>query len=176
VGLGVLPSRGHHVAAVTVIAWTPGAESEQNRSRANRYPTPHRYDVAGSRQLPIVSWRTRRAAQGAHDGETQTCLPGVDRGACVGVAGCATAPPHRQGCGIPARIAGSGESIRRALSRSCPPVTDLLLVYQAACRTSERFRMFQANHAKGLCNVEAVVLDVRTGIVPFTVTATESSC
>jgi hypothetical protein len=36
--------------------------------------------------------------------------------------------------------------------------------------------MFQANHAKGLCNVEAVVLDVRTGIVPFTVTATESSC
>lgn len=47
---------------------------------------------------------------------------------------------------------------------------DLLLIYQAACRTYEKYRLFARDEAKSFCNVEAVVLDVRTGIVPFTVT------
>lgn len=47
---------------------------------------------------------------------------------------------------------------------------DLLMVYQAACRTYDKYRLFAPNEAKSYCNVEAVILDVRTGIVPFTVT------
>lgn len=47
---------------------------------------------------------------------------------------------------------------------------DLLLIYQAACRTYEKYRLFSRDEAKSFCNVEAVILDVRTGIVPFTVT------
>ena len=47
---------------------------------------------------------------------------------------------------------------------------DLLLIYQVACRTYEKYRLFSRDEAKSYCNVEAVVLDVRTGIVPFTVT------
>ncbi|MBE9555868.1 MAG: lipoprotein [Proteobacteria bacterium] len=48
---------------------------------------------------------------------------------------------------------------------------DLLLVYQAACRTYDKYRFLAPDEAKSYCNVEAVVLDIRTGIVPFTVTA-----
>ena len=47
---------------------------------------------------------------------------------------------------------------------------DLLLIYQASCRTYEKYRFFSPDKAKSYCNVEAVLLDIRTGIVPFTVT------
>ena len=48
---------------------------------------------------------------------------------------------------------------------------DLLLVYRPSCRTYEKFRFLAPNEAKSFCNVEAVLLDTRTGIVPFTVVA-----
>ncbi len=48
---------------------------------------------------------------------------------------------------------------------------DLLLIYRPSCRTYEKFRFFAPNEAKSYCNVEAVLLDTRTGIVPFTVIA-----
>ena len=51
---------------------------------------------------------------------------------------------------------------------------DLLLIYQASCRTYDKFRFFAPNEAKSYCNVEAVILDVRTGIVPFTVTTSRN--
>lgn len=50
---------------------------------------------------------------------------------------------------------------------------DLLVVYQASCRTYEKYRIFSASSSKSYCNIEAVVLDVRTGIVPFTTSATQ---
>ncbi len=48
---------------------------------------------------------------------------------------------------------------------------DMLLIYQASCRTYDKYRFFSPDEAKSYCNVEAVLLDTRTGIVPFTVTA-----
>lgn len=48
---------------------------------------------------------------------------------------------------------------------------DLLLIYQASCRTYEKYRFFSPDKSKSYCNVEAVLLDTRTGIVPFSVTA-----
>ncbi len=51
---------------------------------------------------------------------------------------------------------------------------DLLLIYQASCRTYDKYRLFSPDEAKSYCNVEAVLLDIRTGIVPFTVTATRN--
>ena len=48
---------------------------------------------------------------------------------------------------------------------------DLLLLYQASCRTYEKYRFFSPDKSKSYCNVEAVLIDTRTGIVPFTVTA-----
>lgn len=48
---------------------------------------------------------------------------------------------------------------------------DILLLYQASCRTYEKYRFFSPDKSKSYCNVEAVLIDTRTGIVPFTVTA-----
>lgn len=51
---------------------------------------------------------------------------------------------------------------------------DLLLIYRASCRTYEKYRFFSPDKSKSYCNVEAVLLDTRTGIVPFTVTASRN--
>jgi len=51
---------------------------------------------------------------------------------------------------------------------------DLLLVFRSACRSFERYRLFQSSRARAYCGVEAVLLDVRTGLVPFVATSTQS--
>lgn len=48
---------------------------------------------------------------------------------------------------------------------------DLLMIYRASCRTYDKYRLFKPDEARSYCNVEAVLLDTRTGIVPLTVTA-----
>lgn len=51
---------------------------------------------------------------------------------------------------------------------------DLLLVYRSYCRTFERYRLFAADKSRAYCGVEAVLLDTRTGLVPFTSVASET--
>jgi hypothetical protein len=46
---------------------------------------------------------------------------------------------------------------------------DLLLIYKASFRTYEKYKVFSPDKTKAYCNLEAVLLDTRTGIVPFTV-------
>lgn len=51
---------------------------------------------------------------------------------------------------------------------------DLMFLYRSDCKTYEKFRMFSANETKAFCTVEAALLDVRTGVIPFTTVTTES--
>jgi hypothetical protein len=51
---------------------------------------------------------------------------------------------------------------------------DLLLAFRTACQTFERYRLFKANQTRAFCSVEAVLLDVRTGLVPFVATSTKA--
>ena len=51
---------------------------------------------------------------------------------------------------------------------------DLLLVYRSYCRSFEKYRMFRANEARAYCGVEAILLDTRTGLVPFTSVASKT--
>lgn len=51
---------------------------------------------------------------------------------------------------------------------------DLLLVYRSYCQSFERYRIFAADESRAYCGVEAVLLDTRTGLVPFTTVATRS--
>ena len=44
----------------------------------------------------------------------------------------------------------------------------LLLVYDTQYDTFEKYRLFRTDQARAYCTVEAILLDVRTGIVPFT--------
>lgn len=45
---------------------------------------------------------------------------------------------------------------------------DLLLAYRSNCYTFEKYKFIDPNETKAYCSVEVVLLDVRTGIVPFT--------
>ena len=51
---------------------------------------------------------------------------------------------------------------------------DLLLVYRSYCQSFEKYRFFAADKSRAYCGVEAVLLDTRTGLVPFTAVATRS--
>jgi hypothetical protein len=45
---------------------------------------------------------------------------------------------------------------------------DLLLAYRTRCASYDNFRLLKPDETRAYCSVEAVLLDVRTGIVPFT--------
>lgn len=51
---------------------------------------------------------------------------------------------------------------------------DLLFVFRTDCQTFERYRIFAADEVKATCSVESVLIDTRTGIVPFTANASRS--
>jgi hypothetical protein len=44
-----------------------------------------------------------------------------------------------------------------------------MLIYKASFRTYEKYRLFSPDKTKAYCNLEAVLLDTRTGIIPFTI-------
>jgi hypothetical protein len=49
---------------------------------------------------------------------------------------------------------------------------DLLFIFRPDCQTFQRWRLFAKDDVRATCTVEAVLLDVRTGIVPFSYIAT----
>ena len=51
---------------------------------------------------------------------------------------------------------------------------DLLLVYRSYCQSFEKYRVFAADESRAYCGVEAVLLDTRTGLVPFTTVTSRS--
>ena len=51
---------------------------------------------------------------------------------------------------------------------------DLLLVYRARSQTYQRSKLFKKDQTKAYCTIEAILLDTRTGIVPFSSVATKS--
>lgn len=51
---------------------------------------------------------------------------------------------------------------------------DLMLVFRTSCQSFQRYRVFKADTTRAFCSVESVLLDVRTGLVPFTASATRS--
>jgi hypothetical protein len=51
---------------------------------------------------------------------------------------------------------------------------DMLLIYRTSSRTYDRQHVFAPDETKAYCTVEAVLLDTRTGIVPFSTVVTEN--
>jgi bisphosphoglycerate-dependent phosphoglycerate mutase len=50
---------------------------------------------------------------------------------------------------------------------------DLLLAYRTSCRSFEKYKLLNPNETKAYCTVEVVMLDVRSGIVPFTMVSSQ---
>ena len=49
---------------------------------------------------------------------------------------------------------------------------DLLLVYRSSCHSYQKYRFVSPDETKAYCSVEAALLDIRKGIVPFTSVST----
>ena len=49
---------------------------------------------------------------------------------------------------------------------------DLLLTYRSNCQSFEKYKFIDPNVTKAYCSVEAVAIDTRSGIVPFTAVST----
>jgi hypothetical protein len=45
--------------------------------------------------------------------------------------------------------------------------SDMVMVYALTSNVYEKYRMFQSNQAKAYCTCEGFLLDVRTGLIPF---------
>lgn len=50
---------------------------------------------------------------------------------------------------------------------------DLLLVYRSPCQRFQDYRMFGTDKAQTYCIAEGVLLDVRTGVIPFSTATTQ---
>ncbi len=50
---------------------------------------------------------------------------------------------------------------------------DLLLVYRSPCQRFQDYRLFGTDKAKTYCVAEGILLDVRTGVIPFSTVTTE---
>lgn len=74
---------------------------------------------------------------------------------------------------LPTLLIPANRSVAHLREAATRYQADLLIVYQTSCRTYEKYKIFGANSSKSFCNIEAVMLDVRTGIVPFTTSATQ---
>jgi len=60
-------------------------------------------------------------------------------------------------------------SLREAAARF---QADLLLVYRTPCQRFQEHRLFGTDESRAYCVAEAVLLDIRTGVVPFSAFAT----
>lgn len=50
---------------------------------------------------------------------------------------------------------------------------DLLLAYRSSCQSYQKYRLISSNENKSYCSVEAILLDVRSGIIVKSVVSTE---
>ena len=53
--------------------------------------------------------------------------------------------------------------------------SDLILILQTRSTTDTKFHMHKKNEAKTVATIEAIIFDIRTGVIPFTSIATNSA-
>jgi len=69
---------------------------------------------------------------------------------------------------LPTILVPAEKSVPRLREAAARYQADLLLAYRTDCHSFERYRLFAADLGRAYCKVEAVLLDTRTGLVPFT--------
>lgn len=75
---------------------------------------------------------------------------------------------------LPSILVPQNRTVPRLREAAARYQADLLLVYRSYCQSFDRYRFFAADKSRAYCGVEAVLLDTRTGLVPFTTVATRS--
>jgi hypothetical protein len=74
---------------------------------------------------------------------------------------------------LPSLVAPPHMTIPHIRQASARLQADLVLVYRTSTYNYERHRWFKAPRTKAYCTVEAVLLDTRTGVIPFSTVVNE---
>jgi hypothetical protein len=69
---------------------------------------------------------------------------------------------------LPPLLIPEDKSIAHLRAAAAHYQSDLLIIYKASFADYEKYRLSNPDKAQAYCNLEAVLLDIRTGIVPFT--------
>jgi hypothetical protein len=69
---------------------------------------------------------------------------------------------------LPALLVPENRTVGHLREAAARYQADLLLAYRTRCASFENFRLLAPDETRAYCSVESVLIDVRTGIVPFT--------
>ena len=75
---------------------------------------------------------------------------------------------------LPTLILSSQEDLFSLRVAAANYQADLLLVYRTYCKSYQKYKLFEADKTQSFCTVDALVLDIRTGLTPFAITSTNS--
>ncbi|MEM9934120.1 MAG: hypothetical protein AAF824_10925 [Bacteroidota bacterium] len=74
---------------------------------------------------------------------------------------------------IPSILTSASPSVTNLRESAVRVQADLLLVFKTTSDIYYRYKVFKKDEAKAFATVEAVMLDIRTGVVPFTTITTK---
>lgn len=75
---------------------------------------------------------------------------------------------------LPSMLVPSSLSVAKLREAAARFQADLLFIYRTPCQQFHRNRFLAADEAKAYCIAEGVLLDVRTGIIPFSAVGTST--
>jgi len=75
---------------------------------------------------------------------------------------------------LPSILIPESRTVPRLREAAARYQADLLLVYRSYCQSFDKYGLFSADRSRAYCGVEAILLDTRSGLVPFTTVATRS--
>lgn len=84
------------------------------------------------------------------------------------IAGVAESPRVAEAAFLPGFLLPEKPSVGHLREAAARFQADGVLLYETDCQAYENYRFLRATQAKAFCRVEVALLDVRTGIVPFT--------
>lgn len=99
------------------------------------------------------------------EGDRARGAPGGDG---VRPAALRSSPHIRDAATLPTFLLPEKPTVGHLREAAARTQVDLVLIYRTDCQAYQRSRLFAASQARAFCSAESALLDVRSGVVPFT--------
>ena len=76
---------------------------------------------------------------------------------------------------LPVMVTGANPNIQQLRESAVRLQADMLLVYRLNSNIFEKYRAFKKDEAKAFATCESILMDIRTGVIPFTKIVTKSA-
>ena len=74
---------------------------------------------------------------------------------------------------LPAMLVSEKRTVTALREAAARFQADLLLAYRSECRSYRKYRLFNPGETRAYCSIEAVLLDIRSGVIVKSVVSTE---